>query len=394
MKKEKGITLIALVLTVMILSILVGIATYTGIDTIKSSKFTRFETELKMMQTKVNEWYEEYKNGDNTYLTLGQEISANSDVEDQSNRVFTSNASGITDKEGYRYFSIETLKTLGIEGIEKPYFINIEKRMVVRYEGFSYEGKMYYSLNDIEDGLYNVEYSGNEGKPTFDVSYEKQEDGKYLVKITNIKYQGNINKWYVKYKKEGSDSWSNTEDLEFIVNETGKYIIRVYNGDVAGEQEIKIGEETISKTESYIGWYADLNDDGEITLEEDGIIYADLAIGGSGQWYNSVGAYTIPKKENVKEYKIISETTTVDPFDTGKGIIQLAEESNAENRFYAMALKDIDSDYYYWYKNAYENMTDYQTTTSKYFGTGKSNTEAMIAKWDAGSNRRIWRTRF
>ena len=54
-----------------------------------------------------------------------------------------------------------------------------------------------------------------------------------------------------------------------------------------------------------------------------------------------------------------------------------------------MALKDIDSDYYYWYKNAYENMTDYQTTTSKYFGTGKSNTEAMIAKWDAGSNRRI-----
>ena len=128
MKKEKGITLIALVLTVMILSILVGVATYTGIDTIKSSKFTRFETELKMMQTKVNEWYEEYKNGDNTYLTLGQEISANSDVEDQSNKVFTSNASGITDKEGYRYFSIETLKTLGIEGIEKPYFINIEKR--------------------------------------------------------------------------------------------------------------------------------------------------------------------------------------------------------------------------------------------------------------------------
>lgn len=240
MKKEKGITLIALVLTVMILSILVGIATYTGIDTIKSSKFTRFETELKMMQTKVNEWYEEYKNGDNTYLTLGQEISANSDVEDQSNRVFTSNASGITDKEGYRYFSIETLKTLGIEGIEKPYFINIEKRMVVRYEGFSYEGKMYYSLNDIEDGLYNVEYSGNEGKPTFDVSYEKQEDGKYLVKITNIKYQGNINKWYVKYQKEGDKTWITTEDTEFIVNSTGTYNVIVENGNVKDNASVII----------------------------------------------------------------------------------------------------------------------------------------------------------
>lgn len=224
MKKEKGITLIALVLTVMILSILVGIATYTGIDTIKSSKFTRFETELKMMQTKVNEWYEEYKNGDNTYLTLGQEISANSDVEDQSNRVFTSNASGITDKEGYRYFSIETLKTLGIEGIEKPYFINIEKRMVVRYEGFSYEGKMYYSLNDIEDGLYNVEYEptfkkvwaskidGN-GEEEF-LSVKQTSDGGYIAVgyTTSTDIQGLTNKGsadclIAKFDSNGNEMW-------------------------------------------------------------------------------------------------------------------------------------------------------------------------------------------
>ncbi len=38
----------------------------------------------------------------------------------------------------------------------------------------------------------------------------------------------------------------------------------------------------ISNTESYVGYYADI--DGDRTV--DGIIYADLAIGGSGIWHN------------------------------------------------------------------------------------------------------------
>ena len=55
------------------------------------------------------------------------------------------------------------------------------------------------------------------------------------------------------------------------------------------------GNSGISKTESYIGYYADVDDDGTI----DGVIYADQAVGGSGQWgnSNSNGKYTIPKVE-------------------------------------------------------------------------------------------------
>ena len=51
-----------------------------------------------------------------------------------------------------------------------------------------------------------------------------------------------------------------------------------------------------------------------------------------------------------------------------------------------MALSDIDANTHYWYYNAYGNMSDYATTTSGDFGTGKANTEAMIAKWNNGSN--------
>ncbi len=56
--------------------------------------------------------------------------------------------------------------------------------------------------------------------------------------------------------------------------------------------------EKISKTTSYIGYNADVDGDGA----SDGVIYADLAIGGSGG--SGAGAYTIPKVDNVKDYYI------------------------------------------------------------------------------------------
>ena len=385
----KGITLISLVITVMVLLILASIGTYSGVETVKSSKFTAFSAGLKIMQTEVNSWYQKSLTdgtvGDKTgtdILSLGTELST---VQEQVNKVFTAGESGITDTTGYRYFNNDLVKQLGVEGVDGDFFINISKRSVVSYEGMEYEGKTYYTVDSLPDGFYNVEYNGNSGLVTFDVKATQTSDENYRVTISNIKYDGNINKWYVQYKKEGSDSWSTVDDLEFTVIEAGRYVIRLYNGDVAGEQEVKVGREKVFTEESYIGWYADLNNDGQITLEEDGIIYADQEIGGSGQCTDADGTYTIPQKENVKEYTIISETSTLDPFNTGKGIIQLAGESSAEDRFYVMTLQDIDNNQHQWYGMAWTKMTDYATATSGDFGTGKTNTEAMIAKRDKGS---------
>ena len=59
----------------------------------------------------------------------------------------------------------------------------------------------------------------------------------------------------------------------------------------------------ISKSTSYVGYYADIDADGKV----DGVIYADLAVGnqGSGQWNSSDGKYTIPTvTEGLKDYYI------------------------------------------------------------------------------------------
>ena len=141
---------------------------------------------------------------------------------------------------------------------------------------------------------------------------------------------------------------------------------------------IEQGEEYISTTESYVGYYANLDEDEE----PEGIIYADLLIGGSGEWVNSDGTYTINTIENAKEYKISTEKYN-GAFGEKEVITASGEGSERSDRFHVMALENIDSSTHYWYYNADGNMNDYATATSVEFGAGRANTQAMIAKWNS-----------
>ena len=245
MKKNRGITLISLVITIIVLLILASIATYAGINVIRDTHFTRFATALKITQTKVNEIYESYTNNKtievngqkytgNEILNIGKDIST---VQGQANKVFTAGESGITDTTGYKYYDKFLVEALNIEGAkDEEFFINIEKRSVVSFEGMKYEGKNYYTLAQIPDGLYNVEYEDkNTGKPTFDASAGKNQKGSYTITISNIQFSGYIDKWQVKYQKEGQDFWSTSDELKFDVNESGRYLIYIENGNVKSD---------------------------------------------------------------------------------------------------------------------------------------------------------------
>ena len=172
------------------------------------------------------------------------------------------------------------------------------------------------------------------------------------------------------------------KDLEFNLNTNNKSkYAGAYNGNISYTAEIE--------KHNYVGCYADVDGNGTV----DGIIFADLAIGGSGVWNlsgesqaNSSGAYsygTIPVDE-LKNYKVTQKSYN-GKFGT-KPV--LSPSGSGKDRFYVMALEDIDSSTYYtWYANAYNNgnglMTDYSTTTNPNFGTGRANTTTMISKWNA-----------
>ena len=138
-------------------------------------------------------------------------------------------------------------------------------------------------------------------------------------------------------------------------------------------------EPPIDKVEPKVGYYADIDGNGI----PDGVIYADLAVSKSGQWMDRDGTYSYTAKTNTKDY-YISQTNYEGPFGT-KDVLT-AIDGEGEYRFYVMALEDFNTGTSYcWYDAARGNMDDYATATSLDFGTGKANTEAMIAKWNSSS---------
>ncbi len=233
--KNTGITLIALVITIIILLILASIAAYSGASVIKSSKFTKFQTELEIMQMKTNEWYETYKNDEDNNKIIS-ELGVTATLPSDSDTSFS--GAGLINDGNYLYFSQNAIKNLNIDGVDDEFLINIKNRSVISYGGFKYEGITYYTLDQIPNSLYNVEYENkNTAIPTFQINAETIEEGKHRISIPydSIKYDGYIKKWNVQYKKDGAENWHTTEDLSFVINEDGGFLIRIINNDISSE---------------------------------------------------------------------------------------------------------------------------------------------------------------
>ena len=191
---------------------------------------------------------------------------------------------------------------------------------------------------------------------------------------------------YKYYLNNSLKSTTSNKNYTFSGLSAGtSYTIKVEAYDKAGNvgtatTTAKTNEAGLPESTSYVGYYADVDGNGTV----DGVIYVDLATDGgkSGQWGDSDGKYTIPTKSNFKKYKV-SKSGHSDDFGT-KDVLTVSNSSGNE-RFYVMALDDVDTKTHCWYDEAYGNMDDYSTATSTSFGSGKQNTKNMIAKWNSSA---------
>ena len=132
--------------------------------------------------------------------------------------------------------------------------------------------------------------------------------------------------------------------------------------------------EKISKTESYVGCYADVDADGIV----DGVIYADLAFEKIGQLEGDyTTTYIINKQTTLKDYYVSG--TYEGKFGT-KEILTATGEGN--DRFYVMALSYVGR--YTWYES--KGMSGININTSDDFGTGNANTQEIIKIWNADTD--------
>lgn len=146
MKNNKGITLIIVIMTVVLLTILMGLAITSSIDTFNKSKFISFETNIKLIQKKVDIALEERID----YKTLGHSLN-----EEQKAKLATIIANDSNDMistedpsaETLRYFSSNDInEDFELSDIRGEFVINFANREVISLDGAEKNNVMYYTI--------------------------------------------------------------------------------------------------------------------------------------------------------------------------------------------------------------------------------------------------------
>jgi flagellar basal body-associated protein FliL len=242
-----------------------------------------------------------------------------------------------------------------------------------------------------------VDYKGSTVKTKDDIIQELYADGKLTdaevatLQTSDTVVIGSITVDFSELSKEIAKT---PEDNEIAKTPEDKES----SGGGDTENRTYISKSTV-KADSYVGYYADIDDDGTV----DGIIYADLAVGkiGSGQWGNSWGNYEIPiiATNELKDYVISTHTYTGqttagiykanEKFGTKEVIVPVKSSSGTKDRFYVMSLEnftteidDESCDTFYWYEDAYGSLDNTIDYSEDDFGMGKENTSTMIDIWN------------
>lgn len=147
MKAEKGITLVSLVVTIVILLIIATVAINAGTGTVENVTRTAFVTRMQTIQAKVDYFGEK---SEEEYRNLGQSIS---NLNSQK-RTELAYSIGYVIDEDYRYFTPQTLEQIEVNGVEEYVIINFKTKHVVSVNGFKYKGEMFYTLEQLGEEKY------------------------------------------------------------------------------------------------------------------------------------------------------------------------------------------------------------------------------------------------
>lgn len=163
MRKEKGITLLALVITIVLILILLGATVNYGVNSLNSIKLQNFKYELDQIQGKVDTIYEKIKLGnEEEYILLGSELTDSEEAQNTLNMIKGIDYSNILDSQRekyyyqdqftyYRYFTQSELQSVfDITSRPGDMIINFKTKEVISVKGFTYDGRTYYTSDEMK----------------------------------------------------------------------------------------------------------------------------------------------------------------------------------------------------------------------------------------------------
>lgn len=159
-KNEKGITLMVLIITIIVMIIIAGIAIYSGIDTVKRAKVEGIKTNMMLIQAKARGYVEEASHQIGIEGTRSEEEknAIRNKIYKEEKSLVPVSESGITLPTGIEtnnsyYADKSALKKMGLEQIfddSVHYIIHFNETDVTAeiYIAEGYENN--YSLTEIE----------------------------------------------------------------------------------------------------------------------------------------------------------------------------------------------------------------------------------------------------
>ena len=200
---ESGVTLIALVTTIIIIMILMSITIYTGVEIYENMKVENFVAKMIVVQEAVDKLCEKYTVSEiNDMANSAPDETVLKQIISQGKNNELNCWYNVDDiQANYKYFDINSINTiLGIKDFDTAIWLNPISRNVIASKGVEYEEKMYYRQYDLP---------GGQTLPTPNVNMDFSL--KYLVKTYDNKAE------IILYKSVG------TENVETIFSQVKLY---------------------------------------------------------------------------------------------------------------------------------------------------------------------------
>lgn len=237
-KKEKGITLVSLIITIVLMIIVSSSVIYVSFDRFEVNKLNKMINDIKLLNDNVSNYYLKYG-----VLPILRNTEDNTPIEYTYTELdFTKNSG---DNETYYIIDLQAMEGIslnyGKQGFEEPnesedvYIINELTHIIYYVKGMEMDGDIYHSINWNSSSTDNIPPS----KPEINiVSGTKNDEGIYTTEVEVEIVPGRDGLSGVKgtlYSLDGGTTWNELGDSSnvYSITENGSYTIKAKSYDNA-----------------------------------------------------------------------------------------------------------------------------------------------------------------
>lgn len=194
MRNKKGISLITLIITIVVLLILASISIFVGYEyNINKATFTKIYNEMKEVSSAIQERQVENRLDNTIYPLVGKKLTTTDAIE----------INGVTYGEGYYLVTPEEMaSSLGLSNVTREYIVNYSTGEVISKDVILLDNKPIYTLEELIKNQLDTELLAQTGE------YDEEKGVNKPIVVNGmipVKYSDIYNAWVVT--SEDDDEW-------------------------------------------------------------------------------------------------------------------------------------------------------------------------------------------